>query len=380
MQPLFEVPKDAPLPPFPAKFSELWPRQKKDRDKPTSRPTSKITERNNSQISAVEKTTDDTEHSIPPTTEAASSNFDDLDKGKNDLEPPAEQIFGAENLTDDLKAEFSPSEAMPLGSAAGENEVESERLAEPEQIDKFTAEDDEGDKEESNLRELEDMEKVAEEATKETTLTNSADGEVTSDEREKSDELASDEALTDHAVESGQQKDQAEHISIPNEEVHYNIRLSKVVVKLEEPLQGQSAVKAVVSFPRSSWSGETTFLDPAALPQGMRELLEWDCSHQAGMEFSASSGEVSQEPLQLSLCHCPVPVNDALTEDWTELALGSIKLAERISISSGSGEGVSPVHELRFPLMGTEPDKQLGVASILFSMNAIYVAAKDVLK
>ena len=169
------------------------------------------------------------------------------------------------------------------------------------------------------------------------------------------------------------------------DQVHYSICLSKIALRLETKPDASHIFRVDGSFPASSsaWSTTTPSLDPSDLPSGMHELLEWDCGLLPGMEFVATATEVASQPFKLSISK---NLLSAEAEEWTVLAEGSIKLSERLSISTvrAGEEGVgsssvsdelTQVHQLRFPFFFRENAEQLfATATVLFNMSAMYIA------
>ena len=171
-----------------------------------------------------------------------------------------------------------------------------------------------------------------------------------------------------------------EKVDKGGEEVHYNVRLSKIALKLEAKPDAAHIFRVEGSFPASasSWSASTPSLDPGDLPSGMQELLEWDCGNLPGMEFVAAASDATTQLFKLSISK---NLLSAEVEQWTVLAEGSAKLSERVSIStmtdgvSEEASAASQVHELRFPFYLRENEEQLfATATVLFNMSAMYIA------
>eukprot|EP01036_Dinobryon_divergens_P026034 gene26034-34636_t len=190
------------------------------------------------------------------------------------------------------------------------------------------------------------------------------------------EEDAEGEANEDSEVKESKE----EKVDKGGEEVHYNVRLSKIALKLEAKPDAAHIFRVEGSFPASasSWSASTPSLDPGDLPSGMQELLEWDCGNLPGMEFVAAASDATTQLFKLSISK---NLLSAEVEQWTVLAEGSAKLSERVSIStmtdgvSEEASAASQVHELRFPFYLRENEEQLfATATVLFNMSAMYIA------
>mmetsp|Transcript_28160 Transcript_28160/g.38719 ORF Transcript_28160/g.38719 Transcript_28160/m.38719 type:complete len:459 (+) Transcript_28160:689-2065(+) len=455
---LFEIPEDAPLPPLPAKFSDILkplptvnstlpepnssqPLNKNEtlqqsssvieedavQESPSFQDDNKRQDEQNSSVEVLPKEdVKDEEEKVPLEIQQSEEDEYEDDDNVDKIESPPEEPANKNSLsttTEDKSPEIMEETAaqdVSENNKADEEVLLLEKDGEPEKgsstdqqpiaaIEQPVVEDI-NPVEEQVISEKEDEpavvvkpERAEAEAVHETIADNQpalsevpvveetiSDGEKVTLEKpsneiavEAEESIASkqpvEETIAGDIVNEGDTADLMEDPEAANdqpqeEKVHYNVQLSKCIVKLRDNPTSMNHFRLAVTYSSSlpPWSTFTTLLDPSSLLPGLQSLLEWDCKQQqspGSMDFIATAADLSTGVFQLTLQQQQEDDNS----NYKNIAEASTSLAARVSISSGDSVEEAPqqVHELKIPL--ADVDKAVGEATVLFSMSAIYV-------